>query len=88
VEKIMSTISKTISGGITAANGLPAKAWTVLRRWRQSYITWHTQRVAIRRLTSLSDRELQDIGLSRSQIAVAVAGLVDLQCCRVANGGF
>jgi uncharacterized protein YjiS (DUF1127 family) len=88
VEKVMSTISKTVSGGGTAANGLPANAWTALERWRQSYIAWHTRRVAIRHLTSLSDRELQDIGLSRSQIAAAVGGLVDLQRGLVANGGF
>ena len=69
VEKIMSAISKTVSGFVTAANGLAAKAWTVLGRWRQSYIAWHTQRVAIRHLSSLTDRELQDIGLPRSQIA-------------------
>jgi uncharacterized protein YjiS (DUF1127 family) len=70
VEKIMSTISMTVSGGVTAANELAARARTVLGRWRQSYIAWHTQKVAIRHLSSLTDRELQDIGLSRSQIAV------------------
>jgi uncharacterized protein YjiS (DUF1127 family) len=87
VEKIMSTISRTVSGGVTAANELAARARTVLGRWRQSYIAWHTQKVAIRHLSSLTDRELQDIGLSRSQISAAVGGVVDLQRCRAVNGG-
>jgi uncharacterized protein YjiS (DUF1127 family) len=33
-----------------------------------AYITWRTEQAAIAQLWSMTDRELKDIGLTRSQI--------------------
>jgi uncharacterized protein YjiS (DUF1127 family) len=46
--------------------------WASLTRWWSSYRAWHFERVAIRQLSSLSDRQLKDIGLDRSEIVRAV----------------
>jgi uncharacterized protein YjiS (DUF1127 family) len=46
--------------------------WASLKHWWSSYRTWHFERVAIRQLGSLSDRQLKDIGLDRSEIIRAV----------------
>ena len=51
-----------------------------LRRYWQrqtagaGYTSWRVQQAAIAHLRSMSDRELKDIGLSRSQIECAVMG--------------
>jgi uncharacterized protein YjiS (DUF1127 family) len=37
-----------------------------------AYLTWRLERAAIAQLWAMSDRELKDIGLSRSKIASAV----------------
>ena len=46
------------------ASGLAA----TLKRWRAAYITWRIEQAAIVQLWSMSDRELKDIGLTRSEI--------------------
>ena len=51
-------------------SGLPA----VAKRWWVAYITWRIKRAAIAQLCSMSDRELKDIGLTRSDITRAVRG--------------
>ena len=43
------------------------------RRW-EAYLTWRIEQAAIAQLLSMSDRELKDIGLTRSQIPGAVIG--------------
>ena len=43
-------------------------------RWWGAYLTWQIERAAIARLSILSDRELKDIGLHRSQVPAAVRG--------------
>jgi uncharacterized protein YjiS (DUF1127 family) len=43
-----------------------------LKRWWVAYIAWRIQQGAIAQLKSMNDRELKDIGLSRSQIECAV----------------
>jgi uncharacterized protein YjiS (DUF1127 family) len=40
--------------------------------WWSSYLTWQLERAATRQLGSLSDRQLKDIGLDRSEILRAV----------------
>jgi uncharacterized protein YjiS (DUF1127 family) len=50
------------------ASGLVAH----LRRWLTAYKTWKIEQAAIARLRSMNDRELKDIGITRTDIAGAV----------------
>src|SRR5262245_25874112 len=45
-----------------------------VKKWWLAYLTWRIERLAIVRLEAMSDRELEDIGLTRSQIESAVTG--------------
>jgi uncharacterized protein YjiS (DUF1127 family) len=45
-----------------------------LKSWWVACMTWRVQRIAMAHLRSLSDRQLRDIGLDRSQIGGAVKG--------------
>ena len=45
-----------------------------VNRWCVAYLTWRIERAAITQLGSMSDRQLHDIGISRSEIATAVRG--------------
>jgi uncharacterized protein YjiS (DUF1127 family) len=46
--------------------------FAALERWWVAFLTWQLERAAIIQLANLSDRELKDIGLHRSQIPAAV----------------
>jgi uncharacterized protein YjiS (DUF1127 family) len=46
-------------------------------RWWKAYVTRRNERVAILLLHAMSDRELRDIGIARSQIEGAVRGELD-----------
>ena len=46
----------------------------ILKRWWTAYLTWRIEQAAIAQLGLMSDRELKDIGLARSQIMGAVRG--------------
>ena len=46
----------------------------ILKSWCAAYIARRIERAAILQLHSMSDRELHDIGLTRSQIRRAVTG--------------
>jgi uncharacterized protein YjiS (DUF1127 family) len=48
-----------------------------VKTWWMAYLTRRSERAAIMQLHAMSDRELQDIGLKRSQIERAVRGEVD-----------
>jgi uncharacterized protein YjiS (DUF1127 family) len=48
-----------------------------LSRWCVAYLTWRIERAAITQLESMSDRQLSDIGISRSEIMGAVRDEVD-----------
>ena len=50
-----------------------------VQTWWMSYLTRRIERAAMIQLHGLSDRELQDIGLTRSQIEPAVRGELDHQ---------
>ena len=53
------------------ASGILASA---KRAW-VAYMTWRIERAAIDQLEAMSDRQLKDIGLTRSQIVGAARGL-------------
>lgn len=59
------------------AGGLLTMAVAAVRRWWGAYIAWRVQEAAIAHLKSMSDRDLRDIGLSRSQIDASVRGRID-----------
>jgi uncharacterized protein YjiS (DUF1127 family) len=67
MEMIMSTISSTS----VAAPGTPRLIDACRQLWA-AFIAWRIEQVAIGQLRSMSDRELKDIGLQRSQIDFAV----------------
>jgi uncharacterized protein YjiS (DUF1127 family) len=58
------------SAAHSSAGGLAA----TLKRWWVAYISWRIEQAAIGLLWSMSDRELKDMGLTRSEIMVAVKG--------------
>ena len=55
------------SGGLIAS----------VKAWRVSYLARRTERAAIMQLLGMSDRELKDIGLTRSQIKWEVRSELD-----------
>jgi uncharacterized protein YjiS (DUF1127 family) len=63
-------------GIATEASAAPLTqiVWTRMKALLLAYITWRVQQAAIRQLGSMSDRELEDIGLTRSRITFAVTG--------------
>jgi uncharacterized protein YjiS (DUF1127 family) len=73
MEMIMSTILSTPA----SAQGVGWPSWarslgaTLKRRW-VAYLIWRIERAAAVRLFSMSDRQLKDIGLTRSGIAGAL----------------
>jgi uncharacterized protein YjiS (DUF1127 family) len=72
---VMSSISHSVGprqahlGNSFRAVGSTARSWWI------AYANWRLERFAIRRLRSLSDRELKDIGIQRSSIEAVVRGL-------------
>jgi uncharacterized protein YjiS (DUF1127 family) len=74
-EMIMSTTFGTAAiaqGGAPSARshsllGAAKRAWV-------AYMAWRIDRVAIDQLCAMSDRQLKDIGLTRSEIAAAARG--------------
>jgi uncharacterized protein YjiS (DUF1127 family) len=73
MEMIMSMISSTTTYRANARGIFQALANT-LKRWCVAYVTWRMENIAIAQLRAMSDRELEDIGLTRSDIARAVTG--------------
>jgi uncharacterized protein YjiS (DUF1127 family) len=74
METIMSTISSAAVRRGNAASGLLAVAGAAIKRWWGAYIAWRVEQAAIAQLESMSDRDLKDIGLTRSEITGAVRG--------------
>ena len=48
-----------------------------VRSWWKAYLTRRNERLAILQLYAMSDRELRDIGVTRSRIEGAVRGELD-----------
>jgi uncharacterized protein YjiS (DUF1127 family) len=72
-EIIVSTISRAPAAAQTAAT----LSWTVLLRakftlWWTAYSTWRIEQAAMQQLERMSDRDLRDMGLTRSDITHAV----------------
>jgi uncharacterized protein YjiS (DUF1127 family) len=44
----------------------------IVRRCWQAFVKWRAEQAAIAQLSSMSDRELREIGLARSEISFAV----------------
>jgi uncharacterized protein YjiS (DUF1127 family) len=75
MEIIMSTIfSMRASAQGTAGQSRVSGLLAIAKRWWVAYITWRIKRAAIAQLCSMSDRELKDIGLARSDITCAMRG--------------
>lgn len=67
----------TISNETTSTEGLAGQLWKTrlvanLKRWWTAFVTWRAEQAAIDQLAAMNDRELRDIGLSRTEIASAV----------------
>ena len=67
----------TISSAPAAARNSERQSWAngmvaALKRWWVAYATRRAQQVAIDQLWAMSDRDLRDIGLTRSEISGAV----------------
>jgi uncharacterized protein YjiS (DUF1127 family) len=73
-------IMSTTFGTAAAAQELAPSSWaggmlaTAKRAW-VAYMTWRIERAAIDQLSAMSDRQLKDIGLTRSEIVAAARGL-------------
>jgi uncharacterized protein YjiS (DUF1127 family) len=70
---------RTISSAPTLPQGMAAASWTsalltAVTGWVEAYMAWRIERAAIATLSSMSDRALKDIGLTRSEIMTAVRG--------------
>jgi uncharacterized protein YjiS (DUF1127 family) len=68
---------RMISSAPPAPQTMARQSWiselvALLERWRSTFQAWRIERAAIYQLSSLSDRQLKDIGLDRSQIMGAV----------------
>jgi uncharacterized protein YjiS (DUF1127 family) len=74
MEMIMSEISNATALQNTGAGSILGRLAAAPKRLCIAFITWRVQRMAVNHLRSMGDRELQDIGLSRSQIEGAVTG--------------
>jgi uncharacterized protein YjiS (DUF1127 family) len=77
MEMIMSSIFNAPAVAQGIAQQSPAhRAVTALIRWWVAYTTWRIEQSAIARLGTMNDRELKDIGISRSAIRHAVTNEV------------
>ncbi len=58
------------------ASDMAGQSWTsslraAAKRWWMAYITWRIEQAAISQLCAMSDRELKDIGVYRTDIVRA-----------------
>jgi uncharacterized protein YjiS (DUF1127 family) len=70
---------RTVSSAPAMPRGIAGQSWgreliASLKGWWAAYQTRRAEQAAIAQLWSMSDRELRDIGLTRSEITDAVKG--------------
>ena len=75
----MSTISGTAGAHQHAACEALARMLSSLRRVWNAYHAWRIREATIGCLKSLSDRQLEDIGLTRAEIDCAVRGATNVR---------
>ena len=75
-ETIMSTITGTRAHRSAAFEFLARMAGALKHAW-EAYHSWRIREATIAYLRSMSDRQLEDIGLTRSQIDYAVRGALN-----------
>jgi uncharacterized protein YjiS (DUF1127 family) len=68
---------QTISSASPTRQAMTKQSWVskriaALKRWQSAIRSWRLERAAIHALNSLSDRQLKDIGLHRSETIRAV----------------
>ena len=68
----MSMISTPMEQRDSVAGSLLRRAGSALTRWWLSYVEWRLEQISISQLKSMSDHELRDIGVSRSEIEFVV----------------
>ena len=68
----MSTIYSAHATRSTAERHFSVLA--TLKQWCVTYMGWRAENMAIAHLRAMSDRELRDIGLMRSQVAQGAPG--------------
>jgi uncharacterized protein YjiS (DUF1127 family) len=68
------TFSTIVRPAVGTRPGGPVRR--LLRSWARDIPRYFVRRAEIRRVSELSDRELRDIGLTRSQIEAAVHGFM------------
>jgi uncharacterized protein YjiS (DUF1127 family) len=73
---IMSTISETAGARQNAACDFFARTLSGLKQAWDAYHAWRIREATIACLKSLSDRQLEDIGLTRAQIGCVVRGAI------------
>jgi uncharacterized protein YjiS (DUF1127 family) len=58
------------------------RAAGTLRRWWLTYHSWRIERAAITQLLAMSDHELKDFGIGRSEVEAAVSIQHPRSCAR------
>lgn len=77
----MTTICQT--AGQPASRKSPTGLLGVLGGWVNRVVDYLARRQAIKTLSELDDRALRDIGVHRSQIELAVRGVIDPMYARM-----
>lgn len=68
----MSMISSISTQRATAAGSSVQVVSSIVKRWWVVYMHWRMERLTVARLHAMSDRQLKDIGIVRSDIEFAV----------------
>jgi uncharacterized protein YjiS (DUF1127 family) len=78
MEMTMKGTARAILPRSFASEALPRSLGRALRRYWLGYMNWRLQRLTIDLLSRMSDRELEDMGLTRWHIELAARGQIDL----------